>query len=101
MPADQPWSSAELTAYRSLLMKLAWPVRHVLPQYAYSVSSLASQSTKATGEHARKLHVLVSAVATASRENPAHLTFRPVALDKVQLVTFLDASFGKEEGCCS
>jgi len=53
MPADQPLSPAELTAYRSLLMKLAWPVRHVLPQYAYSVSSLASQSTKATGEYAR------------------------------------------------
>ena len=34
MPSEQALSPFELTAYRSLLMKLAWPVRHVLPQYA-------------------------------------------------------------------
>ena len=46
MPADQPLSPAELTAYRSLLMKLAWPVRHVLPQYAYQVSSLVPKALR-------------------------------------------------------
>ena len=31
----------------------------------------------------------------------ARIIFELVRLDKVQLVTFLDASFGKEEGCRS
>ena len=52
----------ELTAFRSLLMKLAWPVRHVLPQFAYQVSFLASHSAKALGEHVRELHTVFAAV---------------------------------------
>ena len=83
----------ELTAYQSLLMKLAWPVRHLLPQFAYSVGFLASQCTKATGEHVRKLYATFNAVATAAKEGMARIIFQPVRIDKVQLVTFLDASF--------
>ena len=75
MPIAMELSSVELTAYRSLLMKLAWPVRHVLPQFAYQVSVLAAYSAKATGEHVRKLHALYRAVMATAEEDRACIAF--------------------------
>jgi hypothetical protein len=91
-------SDEETTAHRSALMKLAWPVRHVLPQLSYSVSFLASKVTEATVSDMKHLNSIVKEAKSADAQGQALIRFTPLDLDNLLVVTPFDASFAKEEG---
>ena len=40
--------AAQQKSFRSQVMKLSWPVRHVLPQLAYGISYLSSKVNQGT-----------------------------------------------------
>ena len=50
------------TKFRSLLMKLNWPVRQILFQLAYGVNYLAIKTNTTTILEAKQLHGLVEEV---------------------------------------
>ena len=97
-PDERPLTPRETTDFRSLLMKLAWPVRQVLPELAYGVSFLATRVTTATVGDQKKLHGLVVEAKNIIQEGGGKIRFYKIDMDKLAVVTSLDASFAKEEG---
>ena len=83
---------------RSKVMKLAWPVRHVMPQLAYCISFLSSKLNQATVDDLRKLNLLIDEAKDLQSKGEGKLTFRKLNLDDLVVVTSLDASFAKEAG---
>ena len=84
--------------FRSPLMKVSWPIRHVLPQLAYAASHLATRVKQPTQEDARLLHLLINEAKWLADQGLVKLTYRKIDLQKIVVVTNFDASFGKEEG---
>ena len=84
--------------FRSEVMKLAWPVRHVAPQLAYGVSLLSSKINQAAMLDWRRLYTLQKEAKELVRNGQARIVFRKLSLDKAVVVTSLDASFAKEPG---
>jgi hypothetical protein len=95
-PNDRALTERETTAFRSLLMKLAWPVRHVLPELAYGVSYLSTVVTKATVEDAKKLHGLVEEAKSIIKAGGGRIKFHAIDLNKIIVLSGLDASYAKE-----
>ena len=84
--------------FRSQVMKLSWPVRHVIPQLAYGVSVLSSKLNQATFKDWNQVYKLQLEAKGLFDKGEAKIVFRKVDLDKLVVVTSLDASFAKEEG---
>jgi hypothetical protein len=84
--------------FRSKVMKLAWPVRHVMPQLAYCISFLSSKLNQATVDDLRKLNLLIDESKELLSKGEGKITFRKLDLDNLVVVTSLDASFAKEPG---
>ena len=92
-------TEAQKGRFLSYLYKVAWPVRHVVPQMAYGVSYLtAIRKGKHSQEHVRKLNVVIQTVKDLQQEGLAQVVLRPIDLDKIMVVTHFDASFAKEPG---
>ena len=84
--------------FRSVLQKLAWPVRQVVPQLAYGASFLAGKVEGPTKEDAEKLHLLVQELKHLSAQGCTKVIYQPVNLKECVMVTCFDASFAKEPG---
>ena len=87
----------QTTAYRQLTMRLRWPAMQTMPHLLYEVSRLAQKVTKATKEdycEALKLH---GKFLEEAQQGRACLHFPPLGKEKLCLVTYFDASLGKEE----
>jgi len=56
--AETELDRAQQKQFRSQVMKLSWPVRHVIPQLAYGVSVLSSKLNQATMDDWNKLYLL-------------------------------------------
>jgi len=82
--------------FRSLVMKLAWPVRHVLPQLGYGISYLASMVEDPSDEDKKKLHLLVKEAKFLNEQGHAKIKYPPVDIQNCIIVTSFDASFAKE-----
>jgi hypothetical protein len=95
---ERPVTPEELSQYRSALMKLAWPVRQMIPQLAYAISYLASRVTTCTVADLRKQSTAIKEAKKLVSTGDATLKFRSIDLEAPLVVTFLDASFAKEEG---
>jgi hypothetical protein len=95
---DRLLTPSEVTTFRSLLMKLAWPVRQVLPQLAYGVSYLATRVTNANMGDMKNLDALVKQAKELVSTPQGKITFRAIDLDRLVVVIRLRASFAKEEG---
>jgi hypothetical protein len=91
-------NAAQQKAFRSQVMKLSWPVRHVLPQLAYGVSYLTSKNNQATIGDWKQLYKLQTEALDLVSKNEACIVFRKLDMDNLLIVTSLDASFSKEEG---
>jgi hypothetical protein len=91
-------NAAQQKAFRSQVMKLSWPVRHVLPQLAYGISYLTGKANQATFADWRLLYKLQKEAAEIVERKEACIVFRKLNLDDLVVVTSLDASFAKEEG---
>ena len=95
---EQDLDAIQQKAFRSQVMKLSWPVRHVLPQLARGISYLSSKMTAATVFDWRRLYVLQKEAMELVAKNEACIVFRKLDVNKLIVVTSLDASFAKEEG---
>ena len=85
-----------LTKYRQLIMRLRWPAQQVMPHLLYEISRLAQRVSGATYgdfQDALKAHKLMVQEKDAGR---AALKY-PKIPGELCLVTFFDASLGKEK----
>ena len=85
-----------LTKYRQLIMRLRWPAQQVMPHLLYEISRLAQRVSGATHgdfQDALKAHKLMVQEKDAGR---AALRY-PKIPGELCLVTFFDASLGKEK----
>eukprot|EP00913_Durusdinium_trenchii_P021584 g20282.t1 len=85
-----------LTKYRQLIMRLRWPAQQVMPHLLYEISRLAQRVSGATHgdfQDALKAHKLMVQEKDAGR---AGLRY-PKIPGELCLVTFFDASLGKEK----
>lgn len=96
---ETPLSEAQKGVFLSYLYKVAWPVRHTVPQMAYGVSYLtAIRKGKHTQEHVRKLNAVIQTVKQLDSDGLARIVLRRHDLEKLMVVTHFDASFAKEPG---
>ena len=90
-------SEKETTAYRQLTMRLRWPAQQTMPQMLYEVSHLAQRVTRASKDdykNALKLHGRFLEEASAGR---SVLRYPKLGNGKLFVVSYFDASLGKEE----
>ncbi len=90
--------AAQQKAFRSQVLKVSWPVRHVLPQLAYGVSYLRSKNNQATVGDWKLLYKLQTEALDLVSKNEACIVFHKLDIDNLVVVTSLDASFTKEVG---
>ena len=87
------------TEFKSVLMKLRWPVSHVIPRFAYAVSSLTQGARDGlTMGTVKSLNRLVKQVQSVVGTPLTKIILRKVDLAKAVVVTPFDASFAKEPG---
>ena len=86
----------QLTAYKSLLQKARWPIAHLVPELAYSVSALAQGGDDKKLLHMKALNDVVERLQTLGER--AVLRLRPLNLKALLVMTVMDASFGNEDG---
>ena len=93
---ETPLNPQQLTAYRQLVMRLRWPGQQSMPQLLYKVSKLAQHATKATmGDYQEALR-LYEEVKQEAQEGRAILPYPRIG-GKLYVVTFFDASLGREK----
>ena len=99
-PADQVLNEADLTKFRQLVMRLRWPAQQVMPHLLYEVSKLAQRVSGATYQDfqdAVKLHKKAVQEAAEGRGCLRYPTLRLRSGERPYLVTYFDASLGKEK----
>ena len=97
-PEDRDLSPPETKAFRSLVMKLRWPAQKLLTQVLYGVSALAQKVNEAKVKHVKEINKLVKVAKDESDAGRARITHRPLNLAHPCIVTYFDASLGKEDG---
>ena len=70
------------------------------PELAYSTSALAQGSVKKV-LRLRAVNEFIDQVQALSREGKARSTIRPLDIKSIAVLTMMDASFAKDEGCKS
>ena len=89
--------AAEITEFKSALQRVRWPVTHLLPELVYSVSALAQGSTKKV-MHLKALNELIDRLLDLHKNGKCRMVFRKVPVDKMVVLTIMDASFANEIG---
>jgi hypothetical protein len=85
--------------FRSVLAKVRWPVSHVIPELAYSVSALAQVRPQDLSEdHVKQLNGVVQALRKLSETGKAKVILPKINIEQITVMTALDASFAKEPG---
>jgi uncharacterized protein YrrD len=97
-PEDRRLDAAETKAFRSAVMKLRWPAQKLLTQVLYGVSALAQKVNEATVQNVKEINRLIKLAKEEATAGRASITHRPVDLGQVCVVTYFDASLGKEDG---
>ena len=97
---DHVLTAEELTLFRQLVMRLRWPAQHVMPQVLYEVSRLAQRVSGATFgdfQDALKLHQKLLQEASVGRGCLRYPALQLQEGQRPYLVTYFDASLGKEK----
>ena len=84
----------ELRELRRLIAQLRWPVHLVMPEFLFSVSSLAQRVGQAQMKDLMWAGEILKEIQHAARQGQAVLPFRALKQDLV-LVSYFDASLGK------
>ncbi len=92
----EPLSPSELTSYRQLVMRLRWPAQLAMPQMLYSVSQLAQKVSRATHGDLQDAISLHQKFLEGVQEGRAEIRY-PRLQGEPYIVTYFDASLGKEE----
>ncbi len=98
---DRRLTPQETTAFRSLTMQLRWPAQKVLSQVLYGVSALAQRVNEACVSDLKEVNRLAELAVSEAEAGRAERVYRAVDLSCPAVVTYLDASLGKETGCRS
>ena len=91
-------SERQTTAYRQLTMRLRWPAQQTMPHLLYEVSSLAQKVTKASQADYKEALKLHSKFVSEADDGRATLHYPILESEPLYVVTYFDASLGKEEG---
>lgn len=91
-----PLSPKQLTCYRQLTMRLRWPAQIAMPHMLYDVSLRAQKVSSATGLDYKETKKLYTRFLEEAESGRAVLKYPPLKGD-LYLVSFFDASLGKEE----
>ena len=94
---ERELSPHEETEFKSALQKIRWPVAHVVPELAYTVSALAQGSEKKV-LHLRAVSEATDKLKELQARGCAKIILRPIPLEILTVLTIMDASFAKEEG---
>ena len=97
-PDSRALEAKEVKAFRSLVMQLRWPAQKLLTQVLYGVSYLAQKVNEATVAHVKEANRLLKLAKEEVQAGRATYTYHAVDLSNVTVVTYFDASLGKEEG---
>ena len=101
-PEESDLDAKGTKTFRSLMMKLCWPAHKLLMQMLYRVSALAQKVNEAKVKHVKEIIRLVRLVAKdEAKAGRARLVHQPMDLSQVCIVTYFEASLGKEHGCRS
>ena len=87
----------ETTAYRQLTMRLRWPAQQTMPQMLYEVSHLAQRVTKASKEDYKTALKLHGRFLEEANQGRSALRYPKLGKGKLFVVSYFDASLGKEE----
>ena len=87
----------QLTAYRQLTMRLRWPAQQTMPQCLYEVSSLAQRVSKAGAADYKEALKLLEKLRYESEQGRAALRYPVLKDEELYVVTYFDASLGKEQ----
>ena len=98
-PEERDLDAKEQKAFCSLVMQLRWPAQKLMTQVLYGVSALAQKVNEAKVKHVKEINRLVRLAEDEANAGRARLLHPPVDLSQVCVVTYFDASLGKEEGC--
>ena len=98
-PEERSLDPAETKAFRSLVMKLRWPAQKLLTQVLYGVSALAQKVNEAKVKHVKEVNRLVKLANEEVQAGRARITHHAINLSQVCIVTYFDASLGREDGC--
>ena len=98
---EQDLTKDKTKAFRFLVMKLRWPAQKMLTQVLYGVSVLAQKVNEATVKHVKEANRLLEVANEEVKAGRAQVTHRPINLSEACIVTYFDASLGKEEACKS
>ena len=92
---DIPLDAQELTTFRQLVMRLRWPAQLAAPKLLYEVSLLAQKISKVTHKDFKDALALHGKFRTEVDEGRVALKY-PRMNGMPYLVTYFDASFGRE-----
>jgi hypothetical protein len=95
---DRSLTAPEVKSFRSLVMQLRWPAQKMLTQVLYGVSYLAQKVNEAQVKHVKEANRLLKLALEEVKAGRAQITHHPVELGEVNVVTYFDASLGKEDG---
>ena len=94
---DRVLTEAELTVFKSQLLRVRWPVHRLCPELAYGVSAL-SQGAEKKVVHMAVLNDILARLHSLHKEGSARIVFRKTDLSRAMVVTIMDASFANEAG---
>ena len=94
---DTPLSPDQVTSLRRLVMKMRWPAQHTMPQVLYLVSSLAQKINHATISTFHEAIKVLNIMKEEVQRGHGRLWYRPIPEKDMTVVTYFDASLGKED----
>ena len=96
-PKDKgPLDEVGRTNFRKLVMRLRWPAQHCVSQLLYAVSWLAQRVNEATGEDMVRAIQTLHQMKEEAKQGRARLWYQPIPEDQMDVVSYFDASLGKE-----
>ncbi|CAE8702081.1 unnamed protein product [Polarella glacialis] len=96
--AEREVTDSERHDLLSLVMRLAWPARHCMPQVLYGVSYAAQTVRKAVVRTIKEANKLLEFARHEAEGGRAELHFKAIDLTCPRVITPFDASFANEDG---
>ena len=94
---DQKLNAAETSQFRRLIMRMRWPAQHCMPQMLYYISKLAQEVNCATIHSFKEALATLQLMKEEALQGRARLWYRKIREGDMAVVTFFDASLGKED----
>lgn len=97
-PNDEILLPHQVKELRSLVMRVYWPARRLLPHIMYEVNRIAGELNSATYGHIRRINATVKRLRELHEGGEDQLLFRAVDLRSPFIVTPFDVSYANDPG---